>query len=374
MSIIEGHSVKRQYKRHWFGIAAIALLAACDDEPEVTEETVRPIRTVVVSEAANGQIRSFSAIVEASDSSDLSFQVGGTVKEIFVSQGDQVPAGQVLALLDQEPFELDVKAAEANLQQANADLENNRADFERQQRLYEQGWVARVRYENAQRDYLSASSRVNYAVARLNLAKRDLANTELKAPFDGVIASRDIDAFIEITPGQLAFQIEADAGFDASFGVAESSIGEIVLGKAAQVRVPQVPIPLDGLVSEIGSSASAGNLFPVQVALIDPPSAVRAGMTAEVTISLGQDESGSGYFVPLTAIAASEQPEKGFVFVYDAGSSTVRRTAVTPTETLIGNMVAITGVAAGDIIATAGVNFLNDGQKVRLLEPVSDES
>jgi multidrug efflux pump subunit AcrA (membrane-fusion protein) len=66
-----------------------------------------------ITDVASGQVRIFSAVIEASDSSSLSFQIGGNVREVKVNQGDQVARDQVLAVLDQEPFRLNVQAAAA---------------------------------------------------------------------------------------------------------------------------------------------------------------------------------------------------------------------------------------------------------------------
>lgn len=357
-------------------VAAIAisgLLTACEEAPPPLPESVRPIRTFTVTEVASGKVRKFSGVIEASDSSSLSFQIGGNVRDVQVNQGDRVTKGQVLAVLDQEPFELDVQAAEADLQQARAAVAQKKAEFDRQKTLYQQGWVARVRFENAQRDYQSTSSRVDFAVARLNLARRNVRNATLAAPFDGFISLRNVDPFVEVQAGQTLFQLDAEGGFKAAFGIPETAVSQVVLGMPASVTLPLLAQPLDALITEIGSAAGAGNTFPVSAALIDPPTGVRAGMTAQVSLLLGGDVEQSGYLVPLMAVAPGARADEGFVFVYDQATSTVRRTLVESVQTMASNMVAVKGVNAGDIVATAGVNFLVDGQKVKLMEPAPTE-
>ncbi len=356
--------------RIFLGLGVAGLLAACEDAPPEVAEQARPIRVFTVTDVASGQVRKFTGVIEASDSSSLSFQVGGNVREVRVNQGDQVAAGQKLALLDQEPFQLNVQAAEADLQRARAELSQAKAEYDRQKTLYEQGWVARARFDNAERDYRAAASRVDYAVARLNLAQRDLRNTILTAPFDGFISARAVDPFVEVRAGQRLFQLDAEGGFEAAFGVPETAIAQVVLGMPATVTSPQLDGPLDALITEVGSAAGTGNTFPVKAALVAPPPVVRPGMTAEVTLLLAENDADSGYYlVPLSAVAPGEQSGEGFVFVYDRESSTVRRTLVKATQALTGNVVAVTGVTAGDVIATAGVNFLVDGQNVTLMAP-----
>jgi RND family efflux transporter MFP subunit len=351
------------------GLAVGVFLYACDEEPPPQREQVRPIRTFTITDVASGQVRRFSGFIEAIDSSGLSFEVGGNVQRVLVNQGDAVKRGQLLAVLDEEPYRLNVRAAEAELQRARAFLTQARADYERNTRLLEQRAVARVQFEISQREYQSASSQVDFAVARLNLAQRDLRNTSLVAPFDGTIAERLVDPFVQVQAGQRLFRIDATGGMQASLGVPETTIGLIALGMPTVVTLPQSATPIQARISEIGSAAGPGNVFPVKAALISPPPTVRAGMTAEVTVVVGGSATKASYFIPLSAIAPGDGTGEGFVFVYDPTSSTVRRTLVRSAGTLASNMVAVTGLNVGDTLATAGVNFLVDGQKVKLMEP-----
>ena len=337
-------------------------------------EEVRAIKTFAVTEVAQGQVRHFSGLIEAKNTSALSFQVGGSVRDVRVNQGDTVRAQQVLATLDPEPYRLHIQTAEAELEQARASLTQTRVDYERHQRLLAQRAVAQVQFEVAQRNFLSAQSQVDVAIAKLELARRDLRNTSLTAPFDGQVAERLTDPFVEVQAGQTVFRIDAKGGLQAAIGVPETTIAELVLGMSATVSVPRVSEPIEAQISEIGSAAGPGNVFPVKAALIDPPPAIRPGMTAEVMLRLPQAQTGGSYFVPLVAIAPGDRSGEGFVFVYDPVSSTVRRTPVRSAGLLASNTVAVTGLNAGDIIASAGVSFLFDGQKVKLMQPSSAAS
>ena len=355
--------------RGLLSLAVGGFLFGCGQEPQPVPEQVRPIRTFTITDVASGQSRRFSGLIEAIDSSSLSFEVPGNVQRVAVNQGDAVRQGQVLASLDEEPYRLAVQAAEAELQRARAFLTQARADYERNTRLLEQRAVARVQYEVSYREFQSAQSQVDFAVAKLNLAQRDLRNTTLVAPFDGTISARSVDPFVQVQAGQTVFRIDAKGGMQASVGVPETVIDQLSLGMSAIVDLPQGATPIKARISEIGSAAGSGNVFPVKAALIAPPPTVRAGMTAEVTLVLGGPADAASYFVPLSAIAPGDGSGEGFVFVYDPTTSTVRRTLVRSAGPLASNMVAISGVNVGDTLATAGVNFLVDGQRVRLMNP-----
>jgi multidrug efflux pump subunit AcrA (membrane-fusion protein) len=93
-------------------------------------------------------------------------------------------------------------------------------------------------------------------------------------------------------------------------------------------------------------------------------------MTVEIAILLAGKSGQASYLVPLVAIAPGDTNADGYVFVYDSQSSTVKKTPVFSDQSGARNNHAVIskGVKAGDIIAVAGVSFLEDGQKVKLME------
>jgi multidrug efflux pump subunit AcrA (membrane-fusion protein) len=123
-----------------------------------------------------------------------------------------------------------------------------------------------------------------------------------------------------------------------------------------------------GRISDIGSAAVKANAFPVKVGLIELPANINPGMTAEVSLVLKDDSQIAGYLVPVQAILPDKEANQGYVFVYDSNTSAVRKTPIR----FLGderNMVIVSeGLSSGDIIAVAGVSFLADGMKVKLMK------
>ena len=122
-------------------LVAAFVLANCDEPPPEVVEQVRAIKTVTVTEIASGQARKYSGILQATDSSALSFQIPGNVRSVSVDLGERVTKGQVLATLDSEPYRLNVKAAEAELRKARATLTQEKLEFQRQKTLFDKAWV-----------------------------------------------------------------------------------------------------------------------------------------------------------------------------------------------------------------------------------------
>ena len=141
------------FARRWLGRGLVVMaalgLAACEEEVKETVTHVRAIKTITVSERASGQERKFSGLVEAVDTSSLSFEVAGNVQELRVEVGDKVTKGQALAALDTKTFELNVQSSEASLGRAKANFAEKKTEFDRQDTLYKKGWVALSAQEQA---------------------------------------------------------------------------------------------------------------------------------------------------------------------------------------------------------------------------------
>lgn len=351
--------------------ALVGLLGACEEPPPPAAEKVRAIKTVVVAERGAGQNRRFPGVLEAVDTSSLSFEVGGNTREILVDVGARVKTGDVLAILDDTPFQLNVDAAQAEVSRTKANLAEKKTDFDRQDTLYKKDWVSKAAFDQAKAAYDSAASEVSYATSKLNLAKRDLDKTVLRAPFDGVIAARGADPFQEVSRGEKIFDIYVEGAMQVVLSVPETSIRNLNLGLPASVSFPSDNVAAEeGRVSEIGTVASEANAFTVKITLTDPPEPLRPGMTAEASMLLGAEETQTSFLLPFSAIAPGEEPGRGYVFVFDPQSSSVRKTAVVGGGGVRDDSVLISeGLQAGDIVAVAGVSFLRDGQKVNLMAP-----
>ncbi len=347
---------------------ALIVIVGCGKKQKIVEE-IRAIKTITVTELATGQIRKFSGIVKATDSSDMSFEVAGKVTSVKVDIGDRVKKGQVIAVLDKELYELDVKAAEAEVVKARANVVQKKAEYERQDRVYKKGagtksWLDRAKYQ-----YDASVSEVDYAAARLNIAKRDLSKTFLYSPYDGHIGKRLVEPHEEVKAGQKIFEIDAEGSMEVRLDVPETTVSRIHTGAPATVTFPMLQgESVKGRITYIGSAAVKANSFPVKIELLDIPDKINSGMTAEASLVLKDESRESGYLVPIQAILPAKDARQGYAFVYDPKTSTVRKTLIQTSGVQYNMAIISEGLSAGDIIAVAGVSFLADEMKVKLME------
>ena len=343
-------------------------LTACQEKAEIIE-VIRPIKTITVKDQPSAQILKYSGLVAAVDSSGLSFEVGGQVKIVNVDIGDVVKKDDVLAELDPEPFQLEVAAIKAELIKAKDNVDKTKSEYDRQKRIFEQGAGAERFVEVAEYDYKAAGSAVKFQLAKLDLARRDLRKTKLLAPYDGTIAWRAVQPNEKVPPGKKVLEINASGELEVQLAVPETTVDLLNIDDSVTIGFPTLPGRyVAGRISFIGSAAVKANAFPVKVLLVEPDKGVKPGMTAEASLRIDSEDRTSGYLVPIQALLSSPEPNRGYAFVYDPKTSTVKRTAVRFAGSEAKRTIVSEGLAAGDIIAVAGVSFLADGMEVKLME------
>lgn len=355
-------------------------LVGCDGEIENTVDVPPPVvKLETVSERATGQVRSISGVVEASDQSALSFQVGGRVMEVNVSVGETVAAGQVLALLDRTNYQIALDSARSQLSSARAKLSEAKEDLDRKLALFEKGFVSEAAVENARAAYDAAAASVSVSMNDVERAQKDLERTVLSAPFAGTISSRAVDPFVVVNAGMTIFEIQSTENLEVRVLVPETLIREVDYGQPVSVTFPTLKgVVFGGVVSEIASHAEAGNAFAVKVTLVELGDAdVRTGMSAKVTFNFQSYLNGrEAFLIPLTAISTQnadlgQQNDPGSggneapVFVYDPEKGAVFERFISLGDVRGNDIEVFSGLSEGEQIVTAGVAFLYDGMAVR---------
>jgi RND family efflux transporter MFP subunit len=358
--------VPQKHCRALFLILSLALLACTpSDEPQsAATTTVRSVKTVTASRYAAGKTRVLSGYLQAGRITDLSFQVQGQVLEVLAAPGDQVVEGQLLARIDPNPFELRVKTAEADLQRARADLRESAEIYQSQKRVYEQQYISKTTFERASAEFSRAESGVSSAESRLALARRDLAHTRIKAPFDGVITKRSLEPFQMVASSIAVFEIQGESELEVSFLLPENLADKVLIGTRIEIAHPdaaQLPIP--AVITERSIKTDTKGSFPVVASVIEPPPGLLAGVAVEVRLT---EQATNEHILLPEAAAAVDETGQHYVFVYLPQSSTVTRRPIIRNWHSEDRITVHSGVSEGDIVVVAGVEFLRDGQAVEV--------
>ena len=357
------------------------IILSCREAPE--DEIVsapRPIKAVHIGERSEERVLSFSGTVIAADISDLSFAVQGRVASVEVSRGDVVHQGQVLAKLDPAPQTLQVQSAEARLGESQARALQTKQDHDTTQTLYQNDIRSRSELDRAVTELASARSRVEADEAALGLAKIQLSFSVITAPFDGVIAERNVEPFTDVGPGRTVLVLQSDNAVQVEVLVPARVIEAVTKNQSVSIssNLPSLRGRVYvGRVVEVARTAKEANAFPVRIGIERSTGDFKPGMSAEATFSFRGEQALGHLLLPINALLpepGDEQSklwrERNFrVFVYDPEAGSVHERTIRVGAGLLENKIAVTeGLSEGEIVATAGVHFLRDGQQVRLLE------
>ncbi|WP_286271250.1 efflux RND transporter periplasmic adaptor subunit [Thalassotalea hakodatensis] len=358
--------------RNIFYVFFLFSLIACSDNSPKKDPMIRPIAWQKVTLSPMEQVRTLSGIIAPVETATLSFEVAGKVEDVPVNLGDTVQKGQRLAQLNQRSFNLSVQSAHANLQQVKASFSEAESTYNRFKKLIKQQLVSQSDFDNAKAAFNSTKSAVAVAQAQVDIANKNQQDSILLAPYDGVITKRLIEPSQQISQGQPIFEIEGEHGLEVHVMVPETLIRELSKNTALNVTFPVLnQVVMKGHITEIGTRAQSANAFPLTVVLNDNHDALRAGMTAEVSFTYKNSEqsgySGPAIRIPATAIGADLE-QKSYVFVYNTTSKTLNKRYVHAENVINNEIILSEGLKDGEIIATAGIAFLRDGQQVTLLD------
>ncbi len=346
--------------------AATALAACSRTEP--APEPVRAVRTVTIAAQTAGGVYEYAGDVRARTESRLSFRVNGKMIKRLVDLGDTVKAGQVLAQLDAQDLRLGQDSARAAAAAAQASFEQTAADFKRYKELADKGFIGPAELDRREAALKTARAQLDQARAQASVQGNQARYAALVADASGVVTGVDLEPGMVASAGTPVLRLAHDGPRDVVFSVPEDRVA-MVKALAAKPDAFKVRLwgsdakPLPASIREISAAADpVTRTFLVKAdigkATLD---GTRLGQTATVLMTLPQVSGVTK--LPLSALR--EEQGRSTVWLVDRSSMTVKSQDV-KLAGADGNDVVITaGLAAGQIVVTAGVHVLNPGQKVK---------
>ncbi|MEL6342703.1 MAG: efflux RND transporter periplasmic adaptor subunit, partial [Myxococcota bacterium] len=229
-----------QYPRALRGWAFIAIgaltLSGCGaEDPGDVEPPLRPVRTVVVGEAAGQRKRVLSGSAQAANSSVMSFKVSGTINQVAVSVGDTVDAGALLASLDDSDYQLQLRDAQAGLSAAIAQSRQAKSGYDRARELYVNQQISQSQLESARASYEGSQAQVSSASQRVKMARSQIEYAKLLAVQSGTVADVMVSEGENASPGRPAISLTLGDGIDVKVAAPEAIISQVRRGDPAEV-------------------------------------------------------------------------------------------------------------------------------------------
>ncbi len=342
-------------------------------EEEVPQkEVIRPVKTVTLRSNGKGGLWQYYGTLQGGRRVDLSFRVSGPIRSIRVDKGASVKKGQLLATLDPRDYQTQLKQAQSNQAQAQAQYENAEANFKRYENLYKQKVVPRSTYDTYKTQMNVALSTLNIAKAATTAVHDSLKDTELRAPFDGVIVDRMVESFQDVNAKQTIFILQDISMMEIVFNIPDTDViwasklaTEPDAIRAKFDAIPEKTFPLT--VKEFVLQADRNtNTFPVTAVMPQQKDvALLPGMTAIVEVEILDSEGGERvYTVPQTAVVSSGDN----AYVWRCENNAVKRVSIRQNTPHNNGFIDITSeqLKDGNKIVVAGAHLLHEGQKVRM--------
>lgn len=348
----------------------LPILCGCDGPTEpVPEEITRPAKIFTYAAEGGTATIEYSGTIGAAQRSDMGFEVPGRVIEFRVAAGDRVEEGQVLARLDPADYQ-------AALDKAIADRNAAEADFRRFDQAYQENAVTK-------QDLDLATRNLEVANAALRTARKAVADTELTAPFDGIVAQKLVNDFANVQAKQSVLVLQDDSSLEIDVNVPEQDWTRARPGIEAEERAqrlqPRVVISsirdreFPAYLKEMNTTADpVTRTYQVTLGFENPTDVtVRPGMTGRIVLTVPADVDMShtigGATIPAAAVRTDES---GTAFVWRVGEDMrVSKQPVVVGELAGDRIRLLDGLEPGDRIAASGVHNLREGMEVRAYEP-----
>lgn len=345
-------------------LMAGVMLAGCREADKEPAPVVRPVRTVTVEQRKLDDSVSLTGHIEAENQVSFAFRLGGRVIERLVNVGDQVEPGQILARLDPQNEISALRTAQANLVAAEGQLVKTQNAFERQDALLQRGFTTRAQFDAAQQAMRAAQSQVDSSQAQLDNAEDRVGFTELHADAAGAVTAVGAEPGEVVQAGQMVLQVARQDGRDAVFDVPAQLLRQAPETAIIDVALTDDPtVKATGRVREIAPQADpTTRTFRVRVGLTDTPAAMRLGSTVTGRVTMASSPE-----IALPASALTKFNQQPAVWIVDQDKKTVTTRNVEILRFDPATVIISQGLNPGEVVVTAGVQALHDGQEVRLL-------
>lgn len=350
------------------GVCFVALMTTpgCTPQDRQPHQIVRPVKVVrIVDETAAG-VMSFAGEVRARYETTLAFRVSGKMMSRPVEVGDRVQKGQRLARLDSNDYRLGTDALHAQLKSAKAEQDFARDDLRRYRELLNLRVISPAEFDRHETAYITRQERVASLNAQLSQATNQVQYTDLLADRDGVVTALEAEIGQVVAAGQPIVKLARLDEKEIHIDIPEQRVAGIELHQKVRVTLwASGDKHITARIREIAAAADpASRTYRVKATLLEGQDEAWLGKTATVWIPL---TTPSRIAVPLSAVFTPQNdPERPRVWLVDEEAGSVRSVPVQLGETLDGERIVIAGVMSGQLVVSAGVQRLAEGQAVRV--------
>jgi len=362
---------------------AMLLVAACQKKETSASAPVAPpavrVRTVQVQPQTFAAMVPVTGTVRSRSTVDVKAQTTGRIVRFPKEEGDRVAAGEALVWVDDEQYRLSVRQAETAVAVAQAGLERARvqeahakSELERSQNLVRSGGItdrdlktADVAGKDAAAQVALLAAQLDQSRAALDMARKHLGDTVIKAPVGGEIQKKWINVGAYVEPPTAVFTLVDNARLELESSVPAAELAPIRAGQRVDFRVSSFPNQkFEGRVLEILPGVDAeSRSAKVRIQMSNPGGRLKSGMFAEGEILTGTNAR--AIVLPAAAVYRDDAAAKSsYVFVVENGKAA--RRAVRIGRERDGTLEILDGLAPGTTVVVEQSIELADGVSVEV--------
>ncbi len=345
--------------KHLFliSVAVATLLTSCKDtDNKKTSDKSQYVITAEAKGTSGEHILSYPGKTHAEQRANVAFRVSGPIRKMNVNVGDHVRKGQVIAELDDRDYRTQLAATQA-------EYDNIKADAERVVAMYNEENATASNYDKARYG-------LEQITQKLNNHRNQLADTKLLSPIDGYIDDKLHETGETIGAGMPVYSISSSGDVEIEIFLPAADYANIENFKSFYCTFDvdkERTYPLH--IERVRHDANANQLYSVILQLTDKATKgdkITPGMSTLVYATVGNNSETLSVRIPSTAVINKDG--ETIVYVLNTQSQTVsRRTVAVESFNNDGTCTVSNGLLSGETVVSAGVRYLNDGDKVKTM-------
>lgn len=285
----------------------LGMLSSCGSGSAEDNKKQAPSVAVTVSSISAENLSPFltaSGKIESVNNASISTRLMGFVDKLHVEVGQKVRKGQLLISINNADLSAKQAQTDAGITEARAAFKNAEKDYQRFQSLFNQKSASQKELDDQLARYEMAKARLEGAKQMKNEVESQFAYANIRAPFNGVITNTFIDEGDMANPGAPLISVENMSRFEVTASVPEREISKINSGEQVKVSIKSLDIQIDGVVTEVSSSAqNTGGQYLVKVLLDKTDTELYSGMYATVQFPIEKlSNTPTSLFIPKEAV------------------------------------------------------------------------
>lgn len=347
-------------------ISLLMIFMGCSkgkSEEKVLEKNPIKVKVVEVSKGEFSKFLQYKGTVSSWKTANIAPDASGRIWKIYKKQGDRVQKGDLLAEVDTTTLKLQLKQAQAALGVAYAGYKDAKLNLNRLKKLREKNAISQMQLEKAQLGFESAAAQKKSAEANLNVIKHTLENSIMRAPFKGIITSKNMEEGDMINPmmgmGANVLTLMDLSQVKIVLDIPSEDIEIIQIGQNCLATVMSLGDQVfNGEVYSKNLAADpVSKTFKVEIKIDNPDIKIKAGVFAEVMIQISRKKD--VITLPLSALVDDQ-----FVVLFEDGKS--RTVTVKAGEKNDKQVEILEGLTTGQLVVVEGNYDLKDGSLIAL--------